>query len=84
MIGGLLGTKVSTGGSGLADQTDAVAIERERAAKLCERLATIYAERGDRECCIGALKLAASRIRMDDETAKIIGDAARRIRKRGL
>lgn len=57
--------------------------ERERAAKLCEKLAAHYEEKnGARDCCGGALRVAASRIRIDDGLANEVANAARRIRKR--
>lgn len=56
--------------------------ERERAAELCEKLAAHYEEKnGARDCCGGALRVAASRIRIDDDLAKEVGQAARRIRE---
>ena len=66
------------------DQPDPVAVERERAARLCERQAEMYEQRArkGRECCAAALRLAAPRIRLNDETAKVVADAAKRIRKR--
>lgn len=57
--------------------------ERERAARLCEKLADFYEKKSSgRYCCIGALRLAASRIRLDDDLAKAIGAFAHKERQR--